>query len=210
MARCYGSGMATISSAKPDELAAAAFALFSTRGIAGVNMDEIAAGAGVTKGSLYWHYASKKEVILAACNLYYSAWRIQIAGATEVHERLADQLEAAVAFSVRSCLLDDANRVFTTEIVAMSLYDADVRASWTGFLDETERFFLGLTHRAVGAGEFRCDDVDRAVDLLMASMEGIKQIALFRPQSCLPENEQRTCRRLMSLMGERVPVHVPV
>ena len=61
MAKCYGSGVATISSAKPDELAAAAFALFSTRGIAGVNMDEIAAGAGVTKGSLYWHYASKKR-----------------------------------------------------------------------------------------------------------------------------------------------------
>ncbi|ANJ25905.1 TetR/AcrR family transcriptional regulator [Agromyces aureus] len=198
--------MTTNTSAKPDELAAAAFALFSTRGIAGVNMDEIAAGAGVTKGSLYWHYASKKEVVLAACNLYYRVWRNQIEGAIAGHERLADQLEAAVAYSVRSCLLDDANRVFTTEIVAMSLYDAEVRASWTGFLDETERFFLGLTHRAVGAREFRCDDVDRAVDLMLAAMEGIKQIALFRPQICLPENEQRTCRRLMSLLGERLLV----
>ncbi|MCD2443238.1 TetR/AcrR family transcriptional regulator [Agromyces sp. SYSU K20354] len=196
--------MANLTSAKPDELALAAFELFSTRGIAGVNMDAIAAGAGVTKGSLYWHYASKKEIILAACNLYYRAWRRQILEATESSDRPAEKLEAAVAFSVRSCLLDDANRVFTTEIVAMSLYDSEVRASWAGFLDETERFFLGLTHRAVGAGELRCDDVDRAVDLMLAAMEGIKQIALFRPQACLPENEQRTCRRLMSLLGERV------
>ena len=63
--------------------------------------------------------------------------------------------------------------------------------------------FLGLTHRAVGAGELLCDDVDRAVDLMIAAMEGIKQRALFSPQSCAPENELRTIERLMSLLGTR-------
>lgn len=201
MVACYRETVSTSTTAKADELARAAFTLFSTRGIAGVNMDQIAAGAMVTKGSLYWHYSSKKEVILATCSLYYRQWRSDIAAATASATSDVARLRAAVAYSVRSCLLDDANRVFTTEIVALSLYDAEVRASWAGFLEETERYFLGLTHRAVGAGELRCDDVDRAVDLMIAGMEGIKQRALFSPQSCAPENEQRTIERLMFLLG---------
>lgn len=203
MVACYRESVSTPTLAKADELALAAFTLFSTRGIAGVNMDQIAAGAGVTKGSLYWHYSSKKEVVLATCGLYYGQWRADIGQATASAALDVDKLRAAVEYSVRSCLLDDANRVFTTEIVALSLYDTEVRASWAGFLEETERYFLGMTHRAVGAGELLCDDVDSAVDLMIAAMEGIKQRALFSPQSCAPENELRTIERLMSLLGTR-------
>jgi len=191
----------TATPAKAEELAQAAFELFCGRGIDRVNLDEIAAAAGVTKGSLYWHYSSKKEVVLAACDLYYARWREQIRAATDHAATAYGKLEAAIAYSVRSCLLDEANRVFSTEIVALSLYDLDVRASWAGFLDETERYFLGLTHQAVGRGELLCDDVDRAVDLMLAAMEGIKQTALFRPQICAPQSEQRTGRRLLSLLG---------
>jgi len=57
----------------PVRLAAAAFDLFSQRGIARVRMDEIAAVAGVTKGSLYWHYQSKREVKTFYLNLLVDA-----------------------------------------------------------------------------------------------------------------------------------------
>jgi AcrR family transcriptional regulator len=42
----------------PARLAECAFDLFAQRGIDRVRMDDIAARAGVTKGSLYWHYQS--------------------------------------------------------------------------------------------------------------------------------------------------------
>lgn len=189
--------------ARPEALATAALELFSTRGVDGVSMDDIAAGAGVTKGSLYWHYSSKREIVLAACGQYYLRWRENMSAAVDSAGTAFGRLEAAVDFSVRSCLLDDGNRVFTTEIVAISLTDEDVRASWAGFLDETERLFLGLAHRAVGAGELECDDVDRAVDLLLAAMEGVKQMALFRPQYSEASKATRTTDGLLSLLGTR-------
>ncbi|UNK71865.1 TetR/AcrR family transcriptional regulator [Microbacterium sp. H1-D42] len=192
---------ATTEPAKAESLAIAAFELFSTRGIDGVSMDDVAARAGVTKGSLYWHYSSKKEIILAACVQYYARWRVQMAEATEQTSAPWDRVVAAVEFSVHSCLLDEANRVFTTEIVALALYDTEVRASWSGFLDETERLFLGLTHRAVGAGQLKCDDVDRAVELLLAAMEGVKQLTLFRPRYAAGDSAERTTRSLLSLLG---------
>jgi len=169
-------------------------------------MDDIATAAGVTKGSLYWHYSSKKEVILAACNYYYEEWRRNISEAMDRAETPIDKLRAATEFSVRSCLLDNANRIFTTEVIALALYDSDVRAIWAAFLDETERLFLGLTHRAVGAGEIECDDVDRAVEVMMAAMEGAKQLALFRPFLSAPGSADRLTNELMSLLGAEVTV----
>lgn len=196
-------GKARAVAGKSDELTAAAFDLFSSRGIDRVSLDEIAAAAGVTKGSIYWHFSSKKEVVVAASHLYYANWRKQIAAAMEPHTSAYAKLDAAIAFSVSSCLLDERNRIFSTEVIALSLYDLEVRAGWSGFTDETERLFLGLCHQAVGSGELVCPDVDRAVDLMLAAMEGIKQLALFRPQICAPQSEQRICNRLLTLLGER-------
>ncbi|CAN5599181.1 hypothetical protein BH10ACT7_BH10ACT7_18890 [soil metagenome] len=186
--------------AKPEELAIAALELFSQRSIDRVSMDDIATAAGVTKGSLYWHYTSKKDIILAACRSYYARWRVDITAARS-ESRPLDQLTAAVTFSVHSCLFDRGNRVFTTEIVALSIVDSEVRASWASFLDETERLFLGLVHQAVGSGELECPDVDGAVSLLLSAMEGLKQLMIFRPDEARVELEERAIARLMSTLG---------
>lgn len=200
---------ADLPTARSDELALAAFRLFSSRGIDGVNMDAVAAEAGVTKGSLYWHYSSKKEVVLAACGIYYRRWRENMAEATQHAVSRYQALEAAVAFSVRDCLLHDANRVFTLEIIASSLYDPDIRASWAGFQEEVERHFLGLVHRAVGAGELEQENVDGAVEVMVTAMEGTKQLALFRPFSAAPDNEARIRQQLLGLLGRPVAARVP-
>ncbi|WP_030231409.1 ScbR family autoregulator-binding transcription factor [Streptomyces sp. NRRL S-350] len=59
-------------------LVEAGAALFDRRGYAGATLGEIAAAAGVTKGALYFHFASKEELARAvfdqaACSLR-SAW----------------------------------------------------------------------------------------------------------------------------------------
>lgn len=174
--------------------------LFGQRGIDGVSMDDIARGAGVTKGSLYWHFDTKHDVVLEAASLYYEVWRISM---QEVVDRAATHrqaLESAIALSVRNCLLDPRNRVFTTELIALSLHDEAFRASWAGFYDEALRLFLGLTHRAVGSGQMVCDDVDIRVDVMMAAMEGLKQTALFSPAILSRDREQRMCQQLFDLL----------
>ena len=106
----------------------AAFELFARRGINNVNLDEVAAHAGVTKGSLYWHYKSKKEVVLAACAYYYRRWQQRAHAEIALDNDPLGQLERVLRFSVQSCLFDRANRVFTTEIMALLPQDNDIRA----------------------------------------------------------------------------------
>lgn len=43
----------------------AAARVFAQRGLTGASLDEVAAGAGLTKGALYWHFASKNDLLMA-------------------------------------------------------------------------------------------------------------------------------------------------
>lgn len=43
----------------------AAFRIFSEHGYSGATLDDVAASAGLTKGAVYWHYASKDDLCMA-------------------------------------------------------------------------------------------------------------------------------------------------
>ncbi len=181
------------------KLAESAFELFAQHGFRDVSLDAIAARAGVSKGSLYWHYKSKKELIVAACAHYYRNWQrqvhAQIAGVTDPMERL----ERVLLFSVNNCLFDRATRVFTTDVFAMSLHDDEVRAGWAQFYDTARETFVGLAEAVRADGKVQLADPRRAVDLMLAALEGFKQRAAFDPQLCAPTEREAIVRDLLRI-----------
>ncbi|MFO1490069.1 MAG: TetR/AcrR family transcriptional regulator [Kiritimatiellia bacterium] len=184
-----------------EKLAASAFTLFADAGINEVNLDEVAAHAGVTKGSVYHHFKSKKEVILAACDHYYGSWTARIREEMALLSDPVDQLEAVLAFSVRSCVADRKNRVFTAEIFALSLKDADIRESWAGFYDRARRIYIDLLARAPAAAKRTSAEIRTRVNLMLATMEGIKQRASFEPEIAAPRLQRETVASLMGILG---------
>ncbi|GHP00155.1 hypothetical protein KSF_102020 [Reticulibacter mediterranei] len=49
---------------------AAAHQIFAEQGYVGATLDEVAAAAGLTKGAIYWHFASKSDLFLALLQAY--------------------------------------------------------------------------------------------------------------------------------------------
>ena len=182
------------------KLAESAFELFDEHGIRNVNLDVIAAHAGVTKGSLYWHYKSKKELILAACAYYYRRWQQCANAEIAAAGSPVEQLEGILRFSIQSCLFDRANRVFTTEIFALSLQDGDIRASWAQFYDTVRELLIGLVRSAVGAGQLHVADPRQAVDWMLATIEGIKQRATFEPEICTTDGREAMVEGLLRIV----------
>lgn len=184
-----------------EKLAASAFALFAESGINGVNLDEVAAHAGVTKGSVYHHFNSKKEVILAACDHYYRVWTARIREEMALLSDPADQMEAVLAYSVRSCVADRRNRMFTAEIFALSLKDADILASWAAFYDRARQAYIDLLAKTPAGGVLAPDEIRLRVNLMLATMEGIKQRASFEPEIAAPRHQREMVASLMGILG---------
>jgi AcrR family transcriptional regulator len=166
----------------PERLAASALKLFSERGINAVSVDDIAADAKVTKGSLYWHYDSKDALIKAACTHYYRGYHRRInselAHITNPVKRLERTLDAAVG----TCLVDRKNRIFTTEIFNLAAHDEELRRSWQQFFDQVREFYVSLVKAATGLS---MKEAERRADLLLSAMEGLKLRAQYEPHLCI-------------------------
>lgn len=183
------------------KLAKSAFQLFAKRGIKNVSLDEVAANAGVTKGSLYWHYKSKKEVILAACQYYYGQWQERTDAAIALDDNPLGRFERVVRLSVQSCLFDRTNRVFTSEILTLSQQDRDVLAARARFYRTVCEQYAQLLEAACVAGQITVADPGAAVEWMIAAIDGIKYRAGFDPKMCTPKNCDRIVAGLMRIVA---------
>ncbi len=184
----------------PARLAESAFELFCERGFEAVTIDDIAARADVTKGSFYSHYRSKQEIIHAACAHYYRTYQrgvhTEIATLSDPLERLVRVLES----SVRTCVMDRGNRVFTTEIFKLLQVDDETQKGWAQFYDTVREMYVGLVIAAEAAGQIEVDDPLRRVNLMLAAMEGVKIRAAFEPHICDSMEQQTVVDGLLSIL----------
>jgi AcrR family transcriptional regulator len=96
------------------ELLQAAERLFLERGIDGASIDDVAAAAGVAKGTVYLYFASKDELVAA------------------VRERFAEAMAEHIAARVAQCAADDwpgklsawAEAAVSTSLDALDAHDA--------------------------------------------------------------------------------------
>lgn len=180
-----------------DQLARSAFELFAKRGINRVTLDEVCARAGVTKGSLYWHYRSKKEVILAAAAVYYRDWLQDAhAGIASTTDPL-EQIRQVWRMSMANCMFDSTKRVFSTELFAMGLHDPEIRASWAQFYEAVRELFAGLIRSGCATGQLQVANPYRLTDWMLATFEGIKHRASFAPRVCTEEEVDRIIDNFM-------------
>ena len=190
----------------PARLAESAFELFGGRGFEAVTIDEIAARTGVTKGSFYSHFQSKYEIILAACAHYYRTYQQRVHGELALLTDPWDRMVRVLELSVRTCVLDDCNRVFTTEIFALAVRDDEVRKGWAQFYDTVREMYVGLLLATNAAGKTRVDDPRRAVDLMLATIEGVKMRAALEPHLCDAAEQRAIVDGLLGIItGGTVP-----
>lgn len=139
---------------KREQLLDAALELFNERGFAGAGIDAILARAGVAKMTLYKHFGSKDELILAALRRADERWRKWMAD--EVHARATaprDRLLAVFDFAetwfalpeFRGCLFARAAGEFAEG-------DCAVRVACVEHNRLIERFIRGLAEEAGAPG----------------------------------------------------------
>lgn len=147
----------------------AALGCFSEKGYHAATMDDLAAAAGLSKGSLYWHYTSKEEVFLALFDAFALAlwqdWQ-KLAGAPgNALEELRRQVGIALdRLSERRPLLF-AWAEFLTHEVARERFAEVYRL--------TREQIARSVERGIAAGELRDLHPECVAASLVASVEGL-------------------------------------
>jgi TetR/AcrR family transcriptional regulator, cholesterol catabolism regulator len=79
-----------------------AIKLFSERGFSGTSMQDIVAGAGVTKGAFYHHFESKEDVLKLIHDQFLEAQAQEMERIQAEFSSPVDQLRETIKMSVRS------------------------------------------------------------------------------------------------------------
>lgn len=164
--------------ARPDEITAAALALFVERGYANTRLEDIAASAGVSKGTLYLYFANKEEVFKAVVREALVARLVEFSGHI-------GQFQGSSFELLRLVFKTWWEKIGATPISGIpKLILAEARN-----FPEIARFYVeevvrpghetlaAVLRRGIERGEFRAIDVDSVVHLMAAPM---LMLALWR------------------------------
>jgi AcrR family transcriptional regulator len=157
--------------ARPEEITAAALESFVERGYAGTRLEDVAARAGVSKGTLYLYFANKEELFKAVVREGLVSPIAEIRG-------IVDQFDGSTFDLMRMMLFGWWERVGATRVSGIpKLIFAEA-----GNFPELARFYVAevvdpghdvitaIVRRGIARGEFRAVDPDYAAQMIVAPM----------------------------------------
>lgn len=157
--------------ARPQELLAAALDQFVERGYAATRLDDVAAQAGVSKGTLYLYFTNKEE-------LFKAVVRENVLPVLDAAEEIIDKFEGGSADLFREIMMGWWERIGDTKLSGIT----KLMMAECGNFPEVAKFYheevisrgnkmiLRVLDRGVASGEFRPIDTSHAINVVMAPM----------------------------------------
>ncbi len=155
--------------ARPAELMAAALELFVEKGFVGTRLEDVAARAGVSKGTLYLYFDSKEA-------LFKAVIQEGIVPLLEEGAGLVDRFEGSTADLLRALIGEWWQRIGNTHLAGvpkLMISEAGNFPELAIYYNDTVivpgRDLMRRTlQRGIASGEFRGVDVETAIDVIFA------------------------------------------
>lgn len=151
------------------QILAVAAELFGERGYDAVNLDDVAERLDVTKGSLYYYFASKDELAAAAIETLGADWTARLeslpAGAAGTPtERLRALIREHVTIAVRE--YPAALRLF----LVPSTWPGQLRVRITDLRRRHDQVFRAVVSEGIESGEFAVTGLSSTLQAMHAAM----------------------------------------
>ncbi len=155
--------------ARPAELTAAALELFVEKGFVGTRLDDVAARAGVSKGTLYLYFDSKEA-------LFKAVIREGILPILDEGAGMVDNFTGSSADLLRGLILEWWKRIGSTSLGGVP----KLMISESGNFPELANYYHDtvitrgrelmrrVLLRGMASGEFRAIEVETAIDVIFA------------------------------------------
>lgn len=157
------------------DILASARRRFIADGYAGARLNDIAGDAGLSKGGVYFHFKSKREIFdaLIADDSKRDLERLEAMKAEE--GSAADKLLRFVSEGLRESVTDPIRAKFRVVMGDMALADPDIRARLKELHDAVVVALRELIVSGAAGGGLRADlDAEIAANVVLVAMDGLR------------------------------------
>jgi AcrR family transcriptional regulator len=182
------------------EILRAAAELFGERGYDGVNLEDVAQRLDVTKGSLYYYFASKDELVTAAIETLGQEW-------TQRLERLSEARTGSPADRLRALIREHLDIAVRENPGALGLYlvprdwPEPQRVRIEALRRRHNAVFRRVVEEGVAGGDFVVTSVDTALRCMHAAMSQAPLWGLPEQGRALERALDELADALMMLVG---------
>jgi AcrR family transcriptional regulator len=154
--------------ARPGELLEAALDCFAERGFAATRLEDVAARAGVTKGTAYLYFKNKEELFKAVVGGYIVPVIEQLEAAAQAPGPVSELLVKVAGMFVEKVYHSRFSALPKLVIAEASNFPELARFYLEEVVGRGRRLLGALLRRGIESGEFRAVDVEHAVYCLIA------------------------------------------
>ncbi|MEW6718403.1 MAG: TetR/AcrR family transcriptional regulator [Chloroflexota bacterium] len=188
-----------VSEERRNQILEAASRIFAKSGFYEARMDDIAEEADLSKGTLYWYFKSKDEIIIA---IFERLFERECADLRALHVASGSASERLLAFSERA--IGDIRNILNLmpimyEFVALAFRRELVQDAFRRFLKNYLDALVPIVQQGVDGGEFRAVDAQEVAIAVGAIFEGTILLWAYDPDKVDIEKNIRASVRL--LMG---------
>jgi AcrR family transcriptional regulator len=142
--------------ARPPEILQAALAVFAEKGLSAARMEDIAARAGVTKGTIYLYFPSKNDVFKALLSTHIAERLKTIGAMVDGFDGPTSQLIANVIRFAGSVLVNSENVVLPKIVIAeITKFPDLLRFYRDEVIERGLALWEAILKRGIARGEFR-------------------------------------------------------
>ena len=171
-----------------EQILEAAMKVFVKNGFSETRMDDIAENSGLSKGAIYHHYKSKKDLFLALIDFWEEYFFFKIFFNKDVESKNSADLLRDMAkdmietFKNRKYIL-----LAELEFWSLANHDEDVRAKTEALYIKLMKLIRTIISKGVDSSEFKKLDVDVAALSVMTSLQGVIWFSIFQDKNISAE-----------------------
>ena len=165
-----------------------ALRVFVQKGYAKTTMDDIVADSGMSKGAIYHHYSSKKELFLSLID-HWEHYFFNNIFDKNIEINKSDDLLREIAKDVVDAFKNK-KYVFLAELEFWSLanHDDEVRARTKSLYVKLLSMFRKIIKNGIDSGQYKKINVDVAAISVMTALQGVIWFSIFEDSQLSAED----------------------
>ena len=166
---------------RKNQILEAAMAVFARRGFHGTRMDDIVDESGLSKGTLYWYFKSKDDLIAAILDRMFDRSLMDSRRLLQAAKPAPERLWEMNRMVVRDLRHWKPLLPIVYEFYALAARKEAVRISLRRFFKEYRALLAEMIEQGIQTGAFKSVDADQTATNIIAFYEGLMLLLTLDP-----------------------------